>query len=85
MMPLSFFFCLSLPLSPSLSLLPPFSASQTRNKRVQHLNLQKVKYTSVALNRVVKMRLSTKGLKTVAKYGGIDEAAKKFGIDLRKF
>ena len=27
----------------------------------------------------------TKGMKTVTKYGGIDAAAKKFGIDLRKF
>ena len=59
--------------------------SHTRNKKVQHLNLQTKKYESEALKRTVKLRLSTKGIKTVEKYGSIDAAAKKFGVDLRQF
>jgi ribosomal protein L28 len=59
--------------------------SHKRNKKVQHVNLQKRSFFSEDLGRTVKLRLSTKGLKTVEKYGGIDAAAKKFGVDLKKF
>jgi large subunit ribosomal protein L28 len=59
--------------------------SHKRNKKVQHVNLQSKTYFSEDLGRNVRLRLSTKGLKTVEKYGGIDAAAKKFGVDLKKF
>lgn len=59
--------------------------SHKRNKKVQHVNLQKKRYFSEELGRTVRVRLSTKGMKTVEKYGGIDAAAKKFGMDLKKF
>ena len=61
------------------------SFSHKRNKTVQHVNLQKRRFFSDDLGRVVRLRLSTKGLKTVEKYGGVDAAAKKFGLDLSKF
>ena len=59
--------------------------SHKRNKKVQQVNLHTKKYFSEGLGRNVKVRLSTKGIKTVEKYGGIDAAAKKFGLDLAKF
>eukprot|EP00563_Minutocellus_polymorphus_P000580 CAMPEP_0181039104 /NCGR_PEP_ID=MMETSP1070-20121207/10288_1 /TAXON_ID=265543 /ORGANISM="Minutocellus polymorphus, Strain NH13" /LENGTH=120 /DNA_ID=CAMNT_0023116927 /DNA_START=29 /DNA_END=391 /DNA_ORIENTATION=+ len=59
--------------------------SHKRNKTVQHVNLQTKRYFSDELGRNVKLRLSTKGMKTVTKYGGVDAAAKKFGLDLTKF
>ena len=59
--------------------------SHTRNKKVQHVNLQTKKYFSEDLGRNIKLRLSTKGMKTVEKYGGVDAAAKKFGLDLNNF
>jgi len=60
--------------------------SHKRNKKVQHVNLQVKKYPSAALGREVKLRISTKGMKTVDKYGGdIDLAAKKFGVNLKQF
>ncbi|GMI59788.1 hypothetical protein ScalyP_jg768 [Parmales sp. scaly parma] len=60
--------------------------SHIRNKKVQHVNLQIKRYASKVLGRVVKLRISTKGIKTVAKYDGdIDAAAKKFGVDLGQF
>lgn len=60
--------------------------SHKRIKKVQHVNLQPKKYVSAALKRTVSMRLSTKGIKTVQKYGGdIDVAAAKFGVDLKQF
>merc|ERR1719276_744127 len=59
--------------------------SHKRNKKVQQVNLHSKKYFSEGLGRNVKVRLSTKGIKTVEKYVGIDAAAKKFGLDLAKF
>ena len=60
--------------------------SHTRTKKVQEVNLQTKRYFSEHLKRNVRLRLSTKGIKTVDKMGGsIDAAAKKFGIDLGKF
>lgn len=59
--------------------------SNKKIKKVQHVNLQKKRFFSEALGRNVKLRLSTKGIKTVEKYGGIDAAAKKFKVNLSKF
>ena len=59
--------------------------SHKRIKKVQHVNLQTKKFFSENLDRKVKLRLSTKGIKTVNKLGGIDAAAKKFNVDLTKF
>jgi large subunit ribosomal protein L28 len=59
--------------------------SHTRNKKVQQVNLQWKRFFSEKLNRKVRLRLSTKGIKTVNKLGGIDVAAKKFEVNLAKF
>ncbi|KAG7360249.1 50S ribosomal protein L28 [Nitzschia inconspicua] len=59
--------------------------SHKRIKKVQHVNLQWKRFFSESLNRNVRLRLSTKGIKTVNKMGGIDAAAKKFDVDLAKF
>ena len=59
--------------------------SHKRNKKVQQVNLQSKRYFSEDLGRNVRLRLSTKGMKTVEKYGSVDAAAKKFGLDLNKF
>ena len=59
--------------------------SHKRIKKVQHVNLQWKRFFSENLNRNVRLRLSTKGIKTVNKLGGIDAAAKKFEVDLEKF
>ena len=59
--------------------------SHRRIKKVQQVNLQWKRFYSEELGRKVRMRLSTKGIKTVNKYGNIDAAAKKFGVDLAKF
>lgn len=59
--------------------------SHKRIKKVQHVNLQWKRFFSDELGRKVRLRLSTKGIKTVNKMGSIDAAAKKFEIDLNKF
>ncbi|KAL3939953.1 MAG: hypothetical protein SGBAC_005410 [Bacillariaceae sp.] len=59
--------------------------SHRRIKKVQHVNLQKKRFFSEELGRKVRLRLSTKGIKTVNKMGSIDAAAKKFSVDLSKF
>ncbi len=59
--------------------------SHRRIKKVQQVNLQWKRYFSETLGRKVTLRLSTKGIKTVNKIGNIDEAAKKFEVDLSKF
>jgi large subunit ribosomal protein L28 len=59
--------------------------SHRRIKKVQGVNLHVKKFFSDALNRQVKLRISTKGMKTVDKMGSIDAAAKKFSLDLSKF
>jgi large subunit ribosomal protein L28 len=59
--------------------------SHKRIHKVQQVNLQWKRFYSDELGRRVRLRLSTKGIKTVNKYGGIDAAAKKFGVDLTKF
>mmetsp|Transcript_11424 Transcript_11424/g.24751 ORF Transcript_11424/g.24751 Transcript_11424/m.24751 type:complete len:125 (+) Transcript_11424:157-531(+) len=59
--------------------------SHKRIHKVQQVNLQWKRFYSDDLGRRVRLRLSTKGIKTVNKYGGIDAAAKKFGVNLAKF
>ena len=59
--------------------------SHKRIHKVQQVNLQWKRFYSDDLGRQVRLRLSTKGIKTVNKYGSIDAAAKKFGVDLAKF
>mmetsp|Transcript_12992 Transcript_12992/g.30348 ORF Transcript_12992/g.30348 Transcript_12992/m.30348 type:complete len:124 (-) Transcript_12992:3117-3488(-) len=59
--------------------------SHKRIHKVQEVNLQTKRFFSEELDRKVKLRLSTKGIKTVNKMGGIDAAAKKFKVDLKKF
>ena len=59
--------------------------SHKRIKKVQEINLQWKRFYSDELGRKVRMRLSTKGIKTVNKIGSVDAAAKKFGVDLAKF
>ena len=53
--------------------------------KVQEVNLQWKRFFSDDLGRQVRLRLSTKGIKTVIKYGSIDAAAKKFGVNLAKY
>lgn len=57
--------------------------SHKRNKKVQHVNLQNRRIWWPEGNKFVKLRVSTKGLRTIEKYG-IDLAAKKYGLDLAK-
>jgi len=61
------------------------SFSHIRNKKVQHVNLQWKRFFSEDLGRKVRLRLSTKGIKTVNKIGSIDAAAKKFDVNLKNF
>ncbi|WCJ24087.1 Ribosomal L28 family [Euphorbia peplus] len=59
------------------------SFSNHKTKKLQFVNLQYKKIWWEAGNRYVKLRLSTKALKTIEK-NGLDAVAKKAGIDLRK-
>ncbi|KAH0883164.1 hypothetical protein HID58_059260 [Brassica napus] len=59
------------------------SFSNHKIKKLQFVNLQYKKVWWEAGNRFVKLRLSTKALKTIEK-NGLDAVAKKAGIDLRK-
>ena len=59
--------------------------SHKRIHKVQEVNLQWKRFYSDELGRKVRLRLSTKGIKTVNKMGSIDAAAKKFKVDLTKF
>ena len=59
--------------------------SHTRIKKVQGVNLQWKRFFSEKLNRNVRLRLSTKGIKTVNKMGSIDAAAKKFEVNLEDY
>ncbi|KAL7475550.1 hypothetical protein ACHAW6_001461 [Cyclotella cf. meneghiniana] len=49
------------------------------------VNLQWKRFYSDELRYRVCVQLSTKGVKTVNKYGSIDAGAKRFGVDLTKF
>jgi large subunit ribosomal protein L28 len=59
--------------------------SHRRIKKVQEVNLQWKRFYSDSLGRKVRLRVSTKGIKTINKIGSIDAAAKKFELDLKKF
>lgn len=59
--------------------------SHKRIKKVQHVNLQRKRFFSDELGRNVRLRVSAKGIKTINKMGSVDKAAKKFGVDLKKF
>ncbi|KAK7279280.1 hypothetical protein RJT34_24327 [Clitoria ternatea] len=59
------------------------SFSNHKTKKLQFVNLQYKRIWWEAGNRYVKLRLSTKALKTIEK-NGLDAVAKKAGIDLRK-
>jgi len=63
------------------------SFSHKRTKTVQHVNLQVKHYVSALLKRIIKLRISARGIKTVENVydGDIDRAASKFGVDLKKF
>ncbi|GAV91217.1 Ribosomal_L28 domain-containing protein [Cephalotus follicularis] len=59
------------------------SFSNHKTKKLQFVNLQYKKVWWETGNRYVKLRLSTKALKTIEK-NGLDAVAKKAGIDLRR-
>jgi len=59
--------------------------SNKKAHKVQEINLQWKRFWSDKLKREVRLRLSTKGIKTVTKYGSVDAAAQKFAVDLSKF
>lgn len=59
------------------------SHSNHKTKRLQFVNLQYKRIWWEAGKRYVKLRLSTKAIKTIEK-NGLDAVAKKAGIDLRK-
>ncbi|XVF66439.1 hypothetical protein PTKIN_Ptkin10aG0035900 [Pterospermum kingtungense] len=59
------------------------SFSNHKTKKLQFVNLQYKKVWWEAGKRYVKLRLSTKALKTIEK-NGLDAVAKKAGIDLSK-
>lgn len=59
------------------------SFSNHKTKKLQFVNLQYKRVWWEAGKRYLKLRLSTKALKTIEK-NGLDAVAKKAGIDLRK-
>ncbi|KAK9289057.1 hypothetical protein L1049_017528 [Liquidambar formosana] len=59
------------------------SFSNHKTKKLQFVNLQYKRVWWEAGKRYVKLRLSTKAIKTIEK-NGLDAVAKKAGIDLRK-
>ncbi|CAL0328090.1 unnamed protein product [Lupinus luteus] len=59
------------------------SFSNHKTKKLQFVNLQYKRIWWEAGKRFVKLRLSTKALKTIEK-NGLDAVAKKAGVDLRK-
>jgi large subunit ribosomal protein L28 len=58
--------------------------SHRRIKKVQEVNLHTKKMFWEEGKKFVRLRLSTKGLRTIKKYG-LNAAAKKFEVDLHKF
>ncbi|KAJ9541958.1 hypothetical protein OSB04_028464 [Centaurea solstitialis] len=85
---------IKLPLQPVARRICPFtgkksnrknlvSHSNHKTKKLQFVNLQYKRVWWEAGKRFVKLRLSTKALKTIEK-NGLDAVAKKAGIDLRK-
>lgn len=60
------------------------SHSHRRTKRLQHVNLQNKRVWWPEGKRFVRLRLSTKAIKTLEKKG-IAVMAKEAGLDLNKF
>ena len=60
------------------------SHSHRRTKRLQHVNLQMKRVWWPEGNRFVRLKLSTKAIKTLEKKG-ISAMAKEAGLDLNKF
>ncbi|NJN30250.1 MAG: 50S ribosomal protein L28 [Synechococcales cyanobacterium RM1_1_8] len=60
------------------------SHSHVRTKRLQHVNLQSKRIWWPEGNRWVRLRISTKAIKTLEKKG-IGAMAKEAGLDLNKF
>lgn len=60
------------------------SHSHRRTKRLQQANLQSKRIWWPEGNRWVKLRISTKAIKTLQKKG-LDQFAKELGIDLNQF
>lgn len=60
------------------------SHSHRRTKRLQHVNLQVKRVWWAEGNRFVKLKLSTKAIKTLEKRG-LSAMAKEAGLDLNKF
>lgn len=60
------------------------SKSNRHTHRVQNVNLQTKKIFWAEGNTFVRLRLSTKTIKTILK-NGLDKTAKQYGIDLKKF
>lgn len=58
--------------------------SGKRNHKVQEVNLQRKKFWWPEGNRTIKLRLSTRGIRTIRKLG-VDAAAKKYNVDLKKY
>ncbi|XAR57456.1 hypothetical protein NMG60_11025609 [Bertholletia excelsa] len=86
--------CCNLPIQPVARRVCPFTGKKTnrankvshsnhKTKKLQFVNLQYKKIWWEAGKRYVKLRLSTKAIKTIEKKG-LDAVAKKAGIDLRK-
>lgn len=60
------------------------SKSNAHTHKVQNVNLQTKKLWWEEGNKFVRIRISTRTLKTIQK-NGLNATAKKFGIDLNKF
>jgi large subunit ribosomal protein L28 len=60
------------------------SKSNAHTHRVQHVNLQTRKLWWEEGNKFVRIRVSTKTLKTIQK-NGLNTTAKKYGVDLNRF
>lgn len=60
------------------------SKSNAHTHRVQNVNLQTRKLWWEEGNKFVRIRISTRTLKTVQK-NGLNATAKKYGVDLNKF
>lgn len=58
--------------------------SNHHNQRWQQVNLQTKRFFSPELNREVRLKVATSTLRTIRKLG-LDETAKKYGVDLSKF
>jgi len=58
--------------------------SHIRNRKTQEVNLQTKRFWWGEGGRFVRMRVSTKAIKTIAKYG-IEKASKKYSVDLANY